>query len=144
MNQFMKILIVILFGLCSLNGIQAFGVLPETEASCTCFDNISEFEQCSLDCPVQKFPENICSDNWSEDLYPLIFIRPQNFFVQGLSAYWNRQGRAVSFYSVSNCFSWYKKVVLSSEMNRQWSCSSFHRVSFSGRSIAFSQRKIIV
>lgn len=144
MNQFMKILVVILFGLLSWNGIQVFGATPETEVSYTSLDHSSENgQQPSSLQPVQELPENFRLNSHPDNSWTLVSLRPQDFYVQSLPVYRNGQDKLVHFLSMNNCFSWYK-TVMSSEMNGEWACSSFHCVSVSGRSIVFAQRKIII
>ena len=48
MNQFTKILVVILFGLLGWNGIQVFGAFPETEVSYTRLTDSSSNDVCQV------------------------------------------------------------------------------------------------
>ena len=144
MNQFMKILVVILFGLLGWNGIQVFGALPETEVSYTCLNHSSEDElQLSSFQPVRKFPGNVLLNSHPDRSWALVSLRPQDFCVQSLPVYRNGQDKLVHLLSMNNCFSWCR-TVMSPDMNRKCTCSSFHCVSVSGRYLVFAQRKLLI
>ena len=144
MNQFMKILVVILFGLWGWNGIQALGAFPEAEVSYTCLDNSLEDElQLSSSQPVGKLPDNVLLNSHPGRSLALVSLRPQDFCVQSLPVYRNGQGKLVHFLSMNNCFSWCR-TVMSPDMNGKCTCSSFHCVSVGGRYLVFIQRKLLI
>lgn len=142
MNQFMKILVAIVFGLYGLNGIQASGTLLEREISYTCSDCLSGGRrQPSFFQPLHQLPANACFCSQPERSCSLAVVCLQDFVVQNLPACWDRPESSVPSHSVSNCFSLYKEVVFPSVTNRKQACSSFHCVSVSKRGNYFFTEK---
>ena len=144
MNQFMKILVVILFGLWGWNGIQVFGALPEAEVSYTCLVGQSSsgvIQQMSLQ-SVKKNSECRYIQQ-SHRLWIMVPLQPQDFFVMNRLVNRNKYDRTVSFHFVNNCFLVYK-IALLSEMSRKSACSPFHCVSIGGRYLVFAQRKLLI
>lgn len=145
MNQFTKILVVILFGLLGWNGIQAFGAFPETEVSYTRLTDSSSEDVCqesSLQV-LKQHPEGVRLNQQPCRSWTFESLRPQDFLMRNLSICWNGQSKPFPFHLIdNNCFSCYK--IMSSETSGKSACSSYHCVSVSGRSIVFEQRKIII
>lgn len=146
MNQFTKILVVILFGLFGWNGIQVFGAFPETEVSYTRLTDSSsnDVSQESSSQVLKQHPEGVRLNQQLCRSWTFESLRPQDFLMRNLSVCWNGQSKPVPFHSMdNNCFSGYK-TFMSSETSGKSACSSYHCVSVSGRSIVFEQRKIII
>lgn len=146
MNQFTKILVVILFGLFGWNGIQVFGAFPETEVSYTRLTDSSSNDVCqeSSSQVLKQHPEGVRLNQQLCRSWTFESLRPQDFLMRNLSVCWNGQSKPVPFHPMdNNCFSGYK-TFMSSETSGKSACSSYHCVSVSGRSIVFEQRKIII